>query len=97
MKFCDMDGVPVHCVYCYRTENLQTDHVIPVGGHAELKYDPMNCQILCEYCNVHRKGSGHQDWRDQRFMEYLKERVEKEWETNQVTGQWGLRPKEDRQ
>lgn len=92
-----MDGVPVHCTYCYRTQNLQTDHVIPIGGHAELKYDPTNCQILCEDCNVHRKGSGHQDWREQRFIEYQKERAGEEWIKDQVNNQWGLKPPEDSQ
>ena len=45
------------CADCWATDKpLDVDHIIPRGGHAELKFSLENLQFLCRNCHIRKDG-----------------------------------------
>lgn len=42
------------CVWCNSIENLEYDHIIPIGKNGS--NDDKNCQILCKKCNLLKRN-----------------------------------------
>ena len=44
------------CEQCHATTDLTTDHIIPVSEDPTLRLEPLNCRVLCNPCNGHRRN-----------------------------------------
>ena len=52
--------LPRECVFCGKTEDLTTDHLIPKSrGGSD---DPCNLVLSCAFCNASRKDKGVFEW-----------------------------------
>jgi hypothetical protein len=52
--------LPVECVFCGSTENLQTDHLIPKSRGGSDSAD--NLVLSCQKCNASRSDKGIFEW-----------------------------------
>lgn len=48
-----------HCISCGRSTGAKVNagHYLSVGSHPELRFEPLNVHLQCEYCNVYKSGN----------------------------------------
>lgn len=47
------------CISCGRSTGAKVNagHYLSVGSHPELRFEPLNVHLQCEYCNVYKSGN----------------------------------------
>lgn len=45
------------CEFCSATDDLISDHIIPISEDPTLALEPLNCRVLCRSCNARRKDT----------------------------------------
>lgn len=80
------------CEKCGRMQGLQADHVIPKSNFRIILHDPLNGQVLCNWCNDD-KGSVHTDGTDYRplnMRKFYAKAAALHWEQYGQKGIWQL-------
>ncbi len=53
-----VNSLPVVCTSCQKPpKKINAGHYRSVGGNPELRFEPLNNNLQCEYCNTHLSGN----------------------------------------
>lgn len=80
------------CEKCGRFVGLQGDHVVPKSNLKIILHDPLNGQVLCEWCN-NDKGSVHNehtDYRSAAMRRFYARVAALHWEQYGAKGIWQI-------